>query len=251
MDSLVSQLASITKSTFPNDKARIAMLVAAQKLVQQLELPFEKTVRMAMRDPHLMIGVKTALDMKLFSMIGSERKTCQEIARSTNADPQLVKRIARLLAASSVLEEVDVDTYANTDFSKAMIDPSGLCNAIQYFYNLGLPQVAKLPSYLKKTGYKNPDDYDHPPFEYIMRPDEGCDNLWRWLEAHPEANTAFNHFMAALHPKDHPAWLSGSLIDRVLADFDPTRPFVVDVGGGNGTDQTRVVAQLPSQFHNA
>lgn len=251
MESLVSQLASISKSSFPNDKARITVLVAAQKVVRRLELPFEKAARMTMLEPHLMTGFKIALEMKLFTAIGDERKTCQEIAVTTGADQLLVKRIARLMAVAQILDEVDVDTYTNTDFSKSMTDPTGLCNAFQYHYDLGIPQMAKLPSYLRETGYKNPDDYDNPPFEYIMRPDKGCDNFWHWLDAHPEANAAFNHFMAALHPQDRPAWLSGRLMDRLLSDYDPDRPFVVDIGGGNGTDQLRVLAQLPEQHRNA
>lgn len=138
MDALVSQLASITKSNFSSDKTRVALLFAAQKLVQRLELPFERTARMVIREPVTMAAFKTALEMKMFSAIGSESKTCKEIADTIEADPLLVKRIARLLAASSVIDEVDIDTYANTDFSQSMIDPDGLCNGFKYFFDMGL-----------------------------------------------------------------------------------------------------------------
>jgi hypothetical protein len=110
--------------------------------------------------------------------------------------------------------------------------------------------MTKLPSYLNATGYKNPDNYDHPPFEYIMHPDQGYGNFWHWMTAHPATHKAFNDFMGALHPQGRPPWMFGALMKRILDDFDPSRPLVVDVGGGNGTDQARVLHALPDQYHS-
>lgn len=128
MDSLASQLSSITKSSFPDEKTRVTVLFAAQKLVQRIELPFERTARMVIREPITTTVFKIALEMVLFSAIGSERRTCKKISDTIGADRFLVNQIARLLAASSIIDEVDIDTYANTDFSQSMIDPNGLCN---------------------------------------------------------------------------------------------------------------------------
>jgi hypothetical protein len=251
MGSLLPHLASITKESFSNENARRAMLMAAYKVVQKLELPFETTVRMSLREPITMSTLKIALDMDVFAIIGSKQKTSSELAQAIGADPLLITRINRVLAASELLREVDIDTYANTDFSKSMIDPNGLRNAFQYFYDLGLPQMARLPSYLKETSYRNPDDYDHPPFEYYMRPDEGCENFWQWLAAHPSANAAFDRFMGALHPKSRPPWTDGVIAERLLNGFDSSRPLIVDVGGGNGQEQAKVSDKLPPQHQNA
>jgi hypothetical protein len=206
---------------------------------------------MVIREPITTTVFKTALEMQMFSAIGSQRRTCKEISDAIGADPLLVKRIARLLAASSIIDEVDIDTYANTDFSQSMIEPDGLCNGFQYFYDIGLPQMTKLPSYMKSTGYKNPDDYNHPPFEYNMHPDKGYGSFWHWLAAHPAANKTFDNFMSALHPPGRPPWMIGIIIKHILSDFDPSRPLVVDVGGGNGKDQVRVLPVLPDQCHAA
>ena len=251
MGSLLPQLASITKESFSNENVRQAMLMAAYKVVQKLELPFERAMRMSLREPVTMSTLKIALDMDMFSIIGSEQKTCSELAQDIGADPLLIKRVNRLLAASELLREVEVDTYANTDFSKSLIDPNGLRNAFQYFYDVGLPQMAKLPTYLNETSYKSPDDYDHPPFEYYMRPDEGCENFWKWLAAHPSANLAFDRFMGAPHPKSRPPWTDGVLAERLLNGFDPSKPLIVDVGGGNGEEQAKVADKLSQAHQNA
>ena len=75
MDSLVSQLSSITISSLADDQARRTLLLAAQKLVQKLERPFETTVRMALHEPITMIAVKIGLDMGILSDLSDEKKT--------------------------------------------------------------------------------------------------------------------------------------------------------------------------------
>lgn len=111
--------------------------------------------------------------------------------------------------------------------------------------------MTKLPSYLKTKGYKNPDDYNHPPFGNIMHPDKGYGNFWHWLAAHPTTEKTFNDFMGALKPPSRPPWMASLLMERILSDFDPSRPLVIDIGGGNGKDQARVLHVLPDQYHNA
>ena len=133
---------------------------------------------MALHEPITMIAVKIGLDMGIFSDLGDEKKSCKQLAESFGGDALLVGRILRLLAAQDILQEVDTDAYVNTEFSRSLMDPDGIRNGFRYFYDLGLPQPAKLPEYLRETGYKNADDYDHPPFEYIMRPDVECGNFW-------------------------------------------------------------------------
>lgn len=73
-----------------------------------------------------------------------------------------------------------------------------------------------------------------------------------WLAAHPKRESAFNAFMGGLQPTNLPPWSSFyPASERLLNDFDASRPLVVDVGCGKGTDLTNFAKALPSQYQDA
>lgn len=82
MDLLVLQLSSIGKSSFANDQERRTLLLAAQKLVQNLERPFETTTRMVLREPITMTAVKVGLDSGIFSTIGDKHMNSLQLAQA-------------------------------------------------------------------------------------------------------------------------------------------------------------------------
>jgi len=53
--------------------------------------------------------------------------------------------------------------------------------------------VAKIPTFLEKTGYRNPTDAYNSPFQLTM----GTDLLyWDWLKTRPRDQEAFNITMS-------------------------------------------------------
>lgn len=91
-----------------------------------------------------------------------------------------------------------------------------------------------MPSFLKKTGYKNPQDEFNTIFQTAWNaPGE---HQFAWFGKHPEKLRFFNDYMAT---RRQPAlsWLSVYPVLEELGDweaFDPGRPVYVNVGGGIG-----------------
>lgn len=55
--------------------------------------------------------------------------TTDELAKETKADPALMKRILRNLAAFTHVDELDVDLFTANKFSKAFTHPKGVSGA--------------------------------------------------------------------------------------------------------------------------
>ncbi|MCJ1398948.1 hypothetical protein MMC11_002149 [Xylographa trunciseda] len=67
-----------------------------------------------------------ARDLKLFARLDEDEgreKTATQLAKMTDADPTLLSRLLKHIAAMRVINEVGPDTYRSTRLSKALIDP--------------------------------------------------------------------------------------------------------------------------------
>ena len=248
MDSLVTQLSSIERSSFQNNERGLrATLKAARQLVQRLERPSEKVMRMVWVEPILLMAVRTASEMGLLAHLDDEPQTSGQLAEAIGAEALLVSRLLRMLGSCGVVDEVDVDRYVGTDFSASLKDRQAIVSGIYHFYDVGIPQLARMPHYLRETGYRNPSDYDHPPWEYVM----GSPNYWDWFKTHPDASAEFNTFLAYLRSKQSPWPGYYPVSGRLLEDYDPTRPLVVDVGGGKGSDLRHLASAISREHSDA
>jgi len=148
-----------------------------------------------------------------------------------------------MLGSCGVVNEgSEAGQYTSTKFSAALRDRQGIVSILYHFYDIGVPQMSKLPLYLQQTRFRNPSDTDHPPWEWIM----DSRNYWAWYKDHPEAHAHFNTFMTSLKMQQQPWVKSYPIADRLLNDFDKTRPLLVDVGGGEGEDIKGLEAALRS-----
>ena len=102
MELIVTQLSSITRSSVTDDSLRRTLLSAAQKLVNELELPQERTFRMVWRDPNTIIAIKVCLDLSVFPHLDDGQKSSAELAQGTGADSLLLSRLLRLLATQNI-----------------------------------------------------------------------------------------------------------------------------------------------------
>ncbi|MCJ1398949.1 hypothetical protein MMC11_002150 [Xylographa trunciseda] len=100
-----------------------------------------------------------------------------------------------------------------------------------------MPSTSKLPEYLAKTGYKNPQNGIDGPFQYANNTKLHC---FPWMSAHPENLTQFANWMAGYH-QGQPSWMDPDFYpvnDRLAKDADTSTDavFLVDIGGGLGQD---------------
>lgn len=234
MEQLLAQMSSLDQSSFKgNAKGYRAVFQAAQQLVRRLERPWECMMRMTFTQPFLLAALYSAIQMDLFDHLDEHGKTTAELAAATGADVELLARLLRMLGSCDVVEEcTEHGHYTSTSFSIALRDRQGIASGIHHFYDIGVPQMAKLPVYLRQTNFRNPTDTDHPPWEFIME----SRNYWAWYKDHPEAHAHFNTFMNSLRVQQSPWIKSYPVSERLLDDLDIHRPLLVDIGGGEGKD---------------
>ncbi|KAK5138106.1 hypothetical protein LTR08_004800 [Meristemomyces frigidus] len=239
----LSSLSNVDRRTFGDDEStRMQALSEARALVARLEKPWESVDRMVWSQPTLMLTVKTASDMGIFAALTSSPQNSEQLGNATGADPILVSRLLRMLAVGFVIQEVDVDTYIASEFSNALGDGQGIVNGIHHFYDVGVQQMAALPAYLQKTGYRNPTDTAHPPFEDIM----GMSSYWDWFEANPKAHAHFNTFLSSIRV-GQPPWPSYYPLSQLLEAYDGAGALCVDVGGGKGRDLKHMADAIGDQ----
>lgn len=109
-------------------------------------------------------------------------------------------------------------------------------NSADRRYDAMIPCYYQMPTYLEKTGYKNPIDPEDGVFQYTKG---WKGNLFAYYDAHEREGKSFNNMMGAVMA-NQASWLDiyphQTLLD---ADGDHTAPLLVDVGGSVGHDIER------------
>lgn len=102
-----------------------------------------------------------------------------------------------------------------------------------------------LPRYLATTGYKNPKDPQHLPFNLAFGPEL----FFEWLPKHPEVLGSFQQWMTAQR-EGHTPWLDFyPFRQQVVEGFkheDPGAVLLVDMGGGMGHEIEEIRRKFPS-----
>ena len=99
-----------------------------------------------------------------------------------------------------------------------------------------------LPSFLKKTGYKNPNDELHTVFQDAFDTDK---HFFSWFENNQEKLKCFNEYMA-LRRKADTSWLSVYPVAEQTKGWDPEKPVYVNIGGGIGHQCEQFKGQYPN-----
>ena len=128
---------------------------------------------------------------KLLNLRAGEPKTTAELASSSHADPALLGRILRHLAAKGVIAEVpgDADSYGATELSETLASPEG-SSGIRHVATFYTPIFQHVPDFLKSIDYRIPWDNCNGPFQHTMgRPGEWGSSVKRLLKLLPTFST--------------------------------------------------------------
>jgi hypothetical protein len=193
--------------------------------------------------------LRIAVDLNLFTHLyaaGPSGATASSLASKCSADPALVSRILKHLAAMNIVAETDVDTYAPTPLSNAFMQDR-YRDGLIYTYDVAGPSFRHLPEYLKGTGHRLPTSLTDGPFQAAHRTSLP---FFEWLDKHPEYGRAFNSYMSA-YRAGKPSWVDDGfypIADRLVKGFDPSVSdvFLVDVGGGLGHDLRELTSKVGS-----
>lgn len=221
-------------------------LLAARALVRRLERPWERMSEFVWQQPILKICMKTAHDLKLFQHMTAKPQSTAELAKATSCDPELLARLLRVLTCGAVIEEADVGQWSSNTFSAALRDPEGIARGIDHYYDVGAPQTARTPGFLKSIGYRNPSSLADVAFKYNMQLEKYEGDWWTYLnETNPIAGENFNVWLSSVRT-DSPAWTTEyPVAERVERGWNPETPLVVDVAGGLGRDASYIANLYP------
>ena len=159
------------------------------------------------------------------------------------ADPLLLRRLLSLLVATGVIGEADVDRYEATNITRNLIIPT-MEAGVNHTFDLVDRVAMALPGFLQKTGYQNPNDPKHCPFQDAFHTE---DDLFEWFPKHPEELNDFNLWMTGQR-EGRANWLDYyPLREKLLDGFRKGDSLVmfVDVGGARGHEVEAIKKRFP------
>ncbi|WKT40412.1 Winged helix-like DNA-binding domain superfamily [Fusarium oxysporum f. sp. vasinfectum] len=245
---IIATLDAVSPSQFGGDEVeRLRVRAAARRLLARVETPYERAWGFCFEHPAVFAALQTAIDLgiwKAWTKEGGGKKTIDDLVKLTgrDAEPNLLRRLFRLLAAFYVVEEAGVDTFKPTPFSYAIGDEStkvrASLEAATYQY---ISAGQNLPKYLAKIGYKVPTAAEDN--NYAGSDPNGL-NFFGRLQMSPEYYGAFTGHMEAWTSWKTP-WTKIYDPSRLIEGADLSKPLVVDVGGNTGIDISHVLKTRP------
>ncbi|KAJ5095481.1 o-methyltransferase [Penicillium alfredii] len=247
--SLVSEISSRgTGIALDNAKDRLELLETARSLVRALETPREALLRYCWREPASFAAIMFTLNLGVFALLpatGSPKKA-QELAEATKADPKLLSRMLKHLAATGVLAETGPDEYRGTNFSTAM-GVERFSDTFPVFANGLNPAIAKIPDFFKEAQYQSPSKLTTTPFNVAHATDK---NFFEFLKEQPHVVKQFANHMSTYH-LGRPSWMDSGFYpveEGLVADQDIKGDDVllIDIGGSTGHDLSEFSRKWPS-----
>ncbi|KAL4998619.1 S-adenosyl-L-methionine-dependent methyltransferase [Aspergillus recurvatus] len=221
-----------------NGQARLKLLEAARSLVYALETPREAIIRHCWAESTSYAALETAVALNLFNALGTndESKSVAELATATGAEPALLARLMKHLAAMGVITETRCDEYCPTGFSKALTVEK-CSDAFPLMTSRFTMGILALPAFLEKTKYRNPTSATDTAFQLGYNTDKG---FFSHLQQEPITAKRFNNHMG-VYAHGRARWMDPGFypVQEQLIDgaaIGPGDVLLVDVGGSFGHD---------------
>lgn len=103
--------------------------------------------------------------------------------------------------------------------------------------------VAQLPAYFEQKGWKNPDDIQDSPFNFVLKSKRG---YFDYMSSKPYYQNAFDTVMASPYRRDEKSWLDFFPVEDKLQVQSSSDVVLVDVGGGRGKDLQAFRERFPN-----
>ncbi|KAI5464462.1 S-adenosyl-L-methionine-dependent methyltransferase [Mariannaea sp. PMI_226] len=228
-----------------DEGSRQATIAAAAAIIQELENPGEQLARIGWGEPSRTAALRTAFELGLLEKLSQEPQSSRQLATGTKAEPELVARVLKHLAANGIIRETDKDQYVSTPFSESTNDPA-IKGGLIYSFEGMIPTFQGLPEFLAKTDYRVPIDGNNGPVQYGLKTDKP---FFGFLQENARLGSAFNNFMAG-YAKARPRWVDFYPVkDRLGSLIEPgnteSGPLLVDVGGGLGHELSGLHKKYP------
>ncbi|KAK2074208.1 hypothetical protein P8C59_008431 [Phyllachora maydis] len=231
-----------------DDEARLGLVEQARALVRALETPRETMIKHCWAQPAAMAALTTGVDLGLFARLAADQgkpKRVEALAAQVGAEPALLQRLMRHMAAMGYVAETGEDEYRPTNFSRALSHPSigDGYPCVAYAFHAA---VTRFPEWAAQHGYRVPDDGCDGPLQHAYGHKA---NMFEHLLARPVQAAQFNRHMGG-YRQGRPSWMDPGFYpvdERLIAGFEagPDAVFLVDVGGGVGHDLAEFRRKVP------
>ncbi|KAB8253594.1 hypothetical protein BDV32DRAFT_156006 [Aspergillus pseudonomiae] len=181
---LVQQIDAVlqTQPKLP-DEERCQLREAGRRLSLAMEIPVDSIHRIAYA-----VGV----NLRLFEMIRDSVSSHAELAIKAKVDPVLMRRLLRYYQSVGMISQLGIDTFvANNVTNNALASDMGRSGIYMQVDVLGRSMLA-FPQFLRSTNYRNPSNPNETAFYLGMQTDQ---DLFKWLENHPDYSVNFNTWM--------------------------------------------------------
>ncbi|KAJ5347653.1 Winged helix-turn-helix transcription repressor DNA-binding [Penicillium brevicompactum] len=233
MDPIVAQVRALAEAA--DEEGRLNIIKTLRQVQAELQSPKDSLMEIAgsgLINAMLRVGA----DMGLFSLLASNKTPLKvdRIAELTTASPQLLERVLRYLAATSIIKETGVNEYTATKLTYVLADPKGEAMIYHGFDTHG-PVVQAMPDFFAENKYQDVTSNTNTPFQKAHNTKL---TSFEWLVQHPKHFENLQKVMTSLQGSE---WTEGfELLDREAQKIQSgvpqasEKPFFVDVGGGHG-----------------
>ncbi|KAI0386952.1 S-adenosyl-L-methionine-dependent methyltransferase [Hypomontagnella monticulosa] len=229
--------------THTDNKFRKRLLLAAQKVIPELEAPEEACQRVLYNGLELP-AARIAVDLNIFNLLKDSPSplSTEDLARQSgkNPDMKLLARVLRYLASLSMIREVDTELWTASQLGNNL-SGKGESAGVASMVDNCIVAMATLPAFLRQHSYNPPKTKSETAFALGNRvsPDEAT--FFDWLKSRPENARHFNIFMGS-HRIGVQTWLDrpelineiADALKKVTAGKNEKGVSFVDIGGSIG-----------------
>lgn len=219
-----------------NEEQRLSLLQSARALVNELEKPHERIMRMCYHESAIFMATKVLVDLGVFKILATTSTpiTASKLAQDTGANRALVERLLKHVAVEFFVDEAGPDTYIANDITRCIASSGGQGTIEDTFQIVRVANA--VPDFLRETNYANPTDKDKTAWKYAYKTDQhyfeyvNSPGRERNLEAfcnHMEFKTV------GLKWYEVPEIMEAALGDAKVGKDDV---LLIDVGGNGGHD---------------
>ncbi|MCJ1381158.1 hypothetical protein MMC17_004267 [Xylographa soralifera] len=234
MGSLVESL--VGHGPAVDETSRLKMQDTLHGAAELMETPNDTMLRLFNASLEVAV-VRAGCDLGFFTTLAASEKplSVEQLGQPSGADPLLVGRLLRYLAAIRMIAESSKDHFSANQATKTLANPS-IEGSVYYMFNIGGPAYQALPEFLRETKYQTPTGG-----KCAWQKSENTNlDFFPWASQRPEKIKWFQSLMSV--PRD------GEWFDVIpfTADIAADRAHFVDVGGSIGHQCARLKSKYPN-----
>ncbi|KAG8165232.1 hypothetical protein KVR01_005507 [Diaporthe batatas] len=206
-------------------------------------------------------AIRCAIGLGIFTIIGENGATTEEISSACGADNLLIERLMRALVSCNTFEQImgsssdgdnDADDktmvqtcrFAHNDLSRCFLKESNR-DMFQQMYEFVGRGVYSMADYLEKTGWKSPEGYQDSAISFALGLTKETGGFWEYLAASPDRQRLFNSGMQSRPSVNLVAGLYPFDTELNQPPLQEDEVAVVDVGGGRGHALLEIAETFP------